>query len=240
MVSTSDLSGRTALVTGASRGIGYAVAHRLVDAGVRVGMVARGEAELGEAAERIGGFALAGDVAQVQAVRRLARSFRSVLDSEAPDYLINAAGTFSLAPIAETAPEDFDRHLAVNLRGPFLLMRAFLPAMLERGSGHIVSLGSVAGRHAFPANGAYSASKFGVRGLHAVLDQELKGSGIRSTLVEPAATDTTLWDAVDREENPGLPPPEMMLNADAVADAVFFAITRPAATGIHNIILERA
>jgi len=240
MASTSDLTGRTAIVTGASRGIGYAVAHRLVDAGARVGMVARGEAELGEAAERIGGFALAGDVAQVQAVRRLVRSFRSVLDSDAPDFLINAAGTFSLAPIAETAPEDFDRHLAVNLRGPFLLMRAFLPAMLARGSGHIVSLGSIAGRNAFPANGAYSASKFGVRGLHAVLDQELKGSGVRSTLIEPAATDTPLWDAVDREKNPGLPPAEMMLNADAVADAVFFAITRPAATGIHNIILERA
>jgi NADP-dependent 3-hydroxy acid dehydrogenase YdfG len=240
MGSTSDVTGRTALVTGASRGIGYAIARRLVEAGARVGMVARGEAELGEAAERIGGFALAADVGQIQAVRRLARSFRSVLDSAAPDILINAAGAFSLAPIAQTPPEDFDRHLGVNLRGPFLLMRLFLPAMIERGSGHIVTLGSIAGRQAFPANGAYSASKFGVRGLHAVLDQELKGTGVRSTLVEPAATDTTLWDAVDREANPGLPQADAMLAVDAVADAIFFAITRPATTGIHNITLERA
>jgi NADP-dependent 3-hydroxy acid dehydrogenase YdfG len=119
-------------------------------------------------------------------------------------------------------------------------MRAFLPAMLERGSGHIVTLGSIAGRQAFPSNGAYSASKFGVRGLHAVLDQELRGTGVRSTLVEPAATDTPLWDAIDRTANPGLPERTAMLDAEAVADAVLFAVTRPERTAIHSISLERA
>jgi NADP-dependent 3-hydroxy acid dehydrogenase YdfG len=128
----------------------------------------------------------------------------------------------------------------VNLRAPFLLMRAFLPSMIERGSGHIVTVGSIAGRQAFPSNGAYSASKFGVRGLHAVLDLELKGTGVRSTLVEPAATDTTLWDAVDRDENAGLPEPDTMLEVGAVADAVLYAITRPERTGIPVISLERA
>jgi NADP-dependent 3-hydroxy acid dehydrogenase YdfG len=162
------------------------------------------------------------------------------MTTRAPDYLVNAAGAFSLAPLSSTSPEDFDRNLNVNLRGPFLLMRAFLPAMLERGSGHIVTLGSIAGRQAFPSNGAYSASKFGVRGLHAVLDQELKGTGVRSTLVEPAATDTPLWDAIDRTANQGLPERTAMLDAEAVADAVLFAITRPARTGIHAISLERA
>jgi NADP-dependent 3-hydroxy acid dehydrogenase YdfG len=240
MAHISDLTGRTALVTGASRGIGFAVAQQLSRGGVRVAMVARGEAELGEAAEQVGGFALAADVSQRQAVERLTRSFTSVLDAPAPDYLVNAAGAFSLAPLSSTSPDDFDRSLAVNLRGPFLLIRAFLPAMLERGTGHIVTTGSIAGRHAFPSNGAYSASKFGVRGLHAVLDQELKGTGVRSTLVEPAATDTTLWDAVDRDSNPGLPEGSAMLDADAVADAVLFAITRPDRTGIHVISLERA
>lgn len=203
-------------------------------------MVARGEAELGEAAEQIGGFALAGDISQRQAVERLTRSFASVLDAPAPDFLVNAAGAFSLAPLSDTSPDDFDRNLAVNLRGPFLLIRSFLPAMLERGSGHIVTLGSIAGRQAFPANGAYSASKFGVRGLHAVLDQELKGTGVRSTMVEPAATDTTLWDAIDRTANPGLPESAAMLDAEAVADAVLYAITRPERTGIPVISLERA
>jgi NADP-dependent 3-hydroxy acid dehydrogenase YdfG len=240
MAPISELNGRTALVTGASRGIGFAVARRLARSGARVAMVARGEAELGEAAEQVGGFALAADVAQHQAVERLVRSFGAVLDAPAPDYLVNAAGAFSLAPLSTTSPEDFDRNLNVNLRGPFLLMRAFLPAMLERGSGHIVTLGSIAGRQAFPSNGAYSASKFGVRGLHAVLDQELRGTGVRSTLVEPAATDTPLWDAIDRTANPGLPERTAMLDAEAVADAVLFAVTRPERTAIHSISLERA
>jgi hypothetical protein len=91
--------------------------------------------------------------------------------------------------------EAFDRMIAVNLRAAFLLMRAFVPGMLARGRGHIVTIGSVAGRQAFPSNGAYSASKFGVRGLHAVLAAELRGTGVRATFVEPAATDTPLWDA---------------------------------------------
>lgn len=240
MAPVSELSGRSALVTGASRGIGFAVANQLRQGGARVAMVARGEAELSGAAEQIGGVALAADVSQRQAIERLARSFASVFDSAAPDYLINAAGAFSMARLVNTTPEDFDRHLGVNLRAPFLLMRAFLPSMIERGSGHIVTVGSIAGRQAFPSNGAYSASKFGVRGLHAVLDLELKGTGVRSTLVEPAATDTTLWDAVDRDENAGLPEPDTMLEVGAVADAVLYAITRPERTGIPVISLERA
>jgi NADP-dependent 3-hydroxy acid dehydrogenase YdfG len=112
--------------------------------------------------------------------------------------------------------------------------------MLARGSGHIATIGSVAGRHAFPANGAYAASKFGVRGLHAVLDLELRGTGVHSTLIEPAATDTPLWSTIDRTAHPGLPEPAAMLSPDAVADAVLFAITREAGTAVRTIILERA
>jgi len=157
-----------------------------------------------------------------------------------PDVVVNAAGSFALAPVAETEVGTFDEQIAVNLRGPFLVTRAFLPAMLARGSGTVVSIGSVAGRQAFPANGAYSAAKFGLRGLHAVLDQELRGTGVRSVLVEPAATNTPLWDRIDRAANPGLPAPEVMLDADAVADAVLYAVTRPMAVAIHNVILERS
>jgi NAD(P)-dependent dehydrogenase (short-subunit alcohol dehydrogenase family) len=157
-----------------------------------------------------------------------------------PDILVNAAGAFGLAPVSETSVASFDRMLATNLRGPFLLIRALLPRMLARGSGHIVSIGSVAGRQAWPGNGAYSASKFGLRGLHAVLDTELKGTGVRATLVEPAATDTPLWDAVDRQQNPGLPAPGAMLQPQAVADAVLYVLTRPVETHINYLGLERS
>jgi len=233
------LSGRTALVTGASRGIGRAVAARFREAGAWVAMVARGEAALRAAADELGGHAVPADVSDPASVNRLVAYLAEVLEGEAPDILVNAAGVFELAPVAETDPASFDRHLAVNLRAPFLLIRAFLPAMLARGSGHVVTIGSVAGRRAFPHNGAYAASKFGVRGLHEVLDEELRGTGVRSTLVEPAATDTPLWDAIDYARHPGLPPREAMLPADAVADAVLFAVTRPPEVDVRTIRIER-
>src|SRR5690606_11757039 len=112
----------------------------------------------------------------------------------APDILENAAGSFLLAPIAETSTDDFLEQLAVNLGGPFYLIRAFLPDMLVRRAGHIVNIGSISGRVSMAGNGAYGASKFGLRGLHQVLAEEVRGTGVRATLIEPAATDTPLWD----------------------------------------------
>ncbi len=233
------LQGRTVLVTGASRGIGLETARRARAAGAAVVMVARGEAALRAAAEEVGGQAIPADVSDPAAVQRLVGQLDELLEGRAVDALVNAAGVFQLAPLAETEPEDFDRHLAVNLRGPFLLIRALLPAMLARGTGHIVTVGSVAGRFAFPHNGAYSASTVGVRGLHAVLDAELRGTGVRATLVEPAATATGIWDTIDRERHPGLPPRDRMLEPGAVADAIVYAITRPPEVDVRVIALDR-
>ncbi|HEX6067032.1 MAG TPA: SDR family oxidoreductase, partial [Longimicrobiales bacterium] len=216
--STNALDGLQAIVTGGTRGIGAAIVQVLREAGCRVVPVARS----------VNGDGFSCDVTSQPDVARLAAEYE-------PDILINAAGAFGLAPVAETSVTSFDRMLATNLRGPFLLIRAMLPRMLARSSGHIVSIGSIAGRQAYPGNGAYSASKFGLRGLHAVLDTELKGTGVRSTLVEPAATDTALWDAIDRAGNPGLPEPGAMLQPRAVADAVAYVLTRPVETHINYL-----
>ncbi|HEY0673384.1 MAG TPA: SDR family oxidoreductase [Longimicrobiales bacterium] len=223
MASSLELTGQRALGTGATRGIGLAIADALRARGCIVIPVARTPGA---------GIAVA-DVTRAADVARLA-------EQHEPDMLINAAGAFELAPLAETSTESFDRALATNLRGPFLLIRAFLPRMLARRSGQIVSVGSIAGRQAWPHNGAYSASKFGLRGLHAVLDTELKGTGVRSTLVEPAATDTPLWEAVDRTRNPGLPERPAMLSPAAVADAVVYVLTRPVQMHINYLGLERS
>ncbi len=224
MASFTDLlAGQQAVVTGGTRGIGAAIVEQLRAAGCKVVPVGRSAGD--------GGFA--GDISRADDVERLAASCD-------PDILVNAAGAFGLAPVSETSVANFDDMVATNLRGPFLLIRALLPRMLARGSGHIVSIGSIAGRQAFPGNGAYSASKFGLRGLHAVLDAELKGTGVRATLVEPAATDTPLWDAIDRALNPGLPEAGAMLKPQAVADAVVYVLTRPEATHINYLGLERS
>jgi NADP-dependent 3-hydroxy acid dehydrogenase YdfG len=233
------LAGRVALVTGASRGIGLEVARVLHAAGAWVGMVARGRAALERAAGELGGQALPGDVTDAAAVARIVAGTEASA-GRTPDIVVNAAGAFLLAPVAETDPDGFRRVIEVNLVAPFVLMRAVLPGMLARRDGHIVTIGSVAGRQAFAANGAYSASKFGVRGLHAVLAAELRGTGVRATVVEPAATDTPLWDAIDFTRFDELPPRTAMLRPATVAEAVLFAVTRPPDVAVPNILVERS
>lgn len=228
----------TALVTGASQGIGLAIARALRGRGARVVMVARSRDRLETAAAEIGGTAFAADLSRSQDVAGLAAFVRE--EFGVPGTLVNAAGAFELAPVAETGLDVFDRMIAANLRAPFELIRLYLPEMLKRGSGDIITIGSIAGRQAFPGNGAYSASKFGLRGLHQVLDLELKGTGVRATLIEPAATDTALWDGVDRARNPGLPERHQMLEAAAVANAVLFALEQPDSAVVKYMGVERS
>lgn len=225
-VAPPPLTARSALVTGASRGIGEAVARHLAALGARVHLLARSRRRLEALADELGGTSwvtdLEDDAAVWDSLDRLQES-----EGGPPDVVVNAAGVFDLAPLAETPVRMFDRNLALNLRGPFLVLRALLPAVLERGSGTLVTVGSVSGRRAFPANGAYAASKFGLRGLHEVLVEELRGTGVRATLVEPAATDTGIWDPMDPDGDPDLPDREAMLQPGDVAEAVAFAVTRP-------------
>ena len=233
----SELEGKTALVTGASRGIGLAVARLLAERGARVALVARSHEELHAAASDVGGMAFPADVTSAGTVEELAARVSAGLGG-APDFVVNSAGSFALAPIASTTPEEFDRQLEVNLRGPFLVMRAFLPAMLARRSGHLVGIGSVAGRSAFAGNGAYAASKFGLRGLHEVLAEETRGTGVRSTLVEPAATDTSLWDPLDPDSRADLPSRPSMLRADDVARAVLYVLSQPDGVEVSLLALR--
>ena len=234
---SGSLRGLTALVTGASSGIGLATAEALAAEGASVAMVARRVEPLAAAAERIGGHAISGDVTSSDDVKRIRSTFARTL-SGAPDILVNAAGFFSIDSLVETSTDAFDRSLSANVRGPFLILRALLPEMKERGSGHIVNVGSIAGRLAFPGNGAYSASKFALRGLHEVLAAELASSGVKTTLVEPASTDTSLWDELDPDSRDDLPDRAVMLRAADVARSIAFVVQQPAGVEISHLALR--
>lgn len=231
---------RTALVSGASRGIGLAVSRALTQQGVRVAMLARSAPALREAADALGNLAIPieCDVSDPVAVDAMSDAVCQAL-GDAPDVVVNNAGVFRLAAVHLTDPADFAAALDVNLVAPFRLLRVFLPAMRERRRGHIVSIGSIADRVAFPENGAYAASKFGLRGLHQVLRAELAGSGVRATLVSPGPVDTALWNEVDPDSRPGFTPRASMLRADAVAAAVLFAVSQPPDVNVDELRLSR-
>ncbi len=231
-----ELTGRGILVTGATGGIGRAVADSLAEAGAELFLVARTRDRLEAVAAELSATALPGDAGDPADVAAL----RDGLAGEDVYGLVNAAGTFGLAPVAETEPALLERMLHGNLRAPILMTRALLPGMLERGAGHILTVGSVAGRVALPGNGAYAASKYGVRGFHEVLALELRGTGVRATLVEPAATDTRIWDPLDPDARDDLPGRDAMLSPDAVADAVIFALTRPPSVSIPTVAVQRS
>src|SRR5262249_38677467 len=152
------------------------------------------------------------------AVERLGQ--RVLAESGPPDILINNAGVFDRIPFEQATAAELTRQLQVNLIGPFAVTRAFLPAMKRAGRGLIITIGSVADRNAYPENSVYSATKFGLRGLHEVLAAEYRGSGVRFSLVSPGPTDTPIWDGVTGG-SPVRPRSEMMSPAD-VAQAVLF------------------
>jgi NADP-dependent 3-hydroxy acid dehydrogenase YdfG len=237
----SALRGRTAVVTGASRGIGAATARALAAEGARVALIARSAADLKTLAAELGNGATAipADLTDSAGIDAAEAEVQAAF-GDAPDIVVNNAGIFRVAPAAEMPDSLFAGTIELNLVAPFRVMRAFLPGMLARRSGHVVNLGSVADRHAFPGNAAYSASKFGLRGMHEVLRAELRGSGVRVTLVSPGAVDTALWDVVEAESPPGrFTARKDMLRPEAVAAAVLYAVTQPADVNVEELRLRR-
>ena len=232
------LAGRTAIVTGASRGIGLAIARGLAADGARVAMLARGADALRAEARAIGDLALAlpCDVSDDAAVQRAVTDVERALG--VPHLLVSSAGVFHLEPVATTTGAAFSATLETNLVAPFRLVRAFLPRMTARGDGHVITIGSIADRATFAGNGAYAASKFGLRALHQVLREELRGTGVRATLVSPGPVDTALWDPLDPDTRPGFTPRARMLSADAVAAAVVWAADQPSTVNIDELRLS--
>ena len=227
----------TALVTGATGGIGEAIARRLAGDGFHVYAAGRRRGRLERLAAEIEGVALPFDVTVEEEVERA----RAVVEGRsAPlSVLVNSAGVFDLAPVAETGGEILMRNLDVNLAGVVTVTRTFLPRMLDAGSGLVINVGSVAGWRAFPENAAYSASKFGMRGFHEVLLEEIRGTGVRACLLEPGAVDTAIWDPLDPDSSPSLPDRAQMLRPEDVARAAGFVAGLPDDVAVPLLRIER-
>ena len=229
----SVLDGQTAIVTGASSGIGLAVTRMLFDAGCRVGVVGRDERRLrpaveGTASERH--LVLECDVRDDDAVRAMVASVEQAWGRV--DILINSAGLFKTAALTETTNELWDDMWRTNVSGTFYATRAVLPGMLERGKGTIVMVSSVAAHRNYAGNTAYGASKYAVTGFARALSTEVRRKGVRVVNVMAGPVDTPIWDGMDtpmeREE---------MLTPDEVARAMIGAMSVSETQVIEEVLL---
>ena len=195
-----SLAGKTALVTGASKGIGKAIAIALAQEGVHVGLVARTEKDLLAVAEEIkalgvNAFIATADMADRLAVEAAIAKLQNQLGSI--DILINNAGTAAFGKFLELEPEVWENMIKVNLFGVYYATRAVLPQMIERKTGDIINVSSTAGKTGNAVTSAYSASKFGVFGLSESLMQEVRKHNIRVTALAPSTVVTDLANSAN-------------------------------------------
>ena len=214
-----QLEGKVALVTGASGGIGAAVARRLHDAGASVGLLSRRGDDLG--LERALGL-----VCDVRDRTAVGAAVDEVVDRLGRlDIVVANAGVGAYGPFVDLDPQQLEDIIDVNLKGTLYTAAATLPHLITTGEGDFVSLASVAGLRAFPGEAVYNASKFGQLGFTRALDHELRERGVRATCICPGGVRTDFAIGAGREE--GDPELEEMMTADEVAEVVLFTLTRP-------------
>ena len=187
-----DLHGRSAIVTGGARGIGYAIAEALLHEGARVAICARSEESLARALRKLDGLGEAvGKVCNVgrcEEVENFFQYFDEKLGSLA--VLVNNAGVGAFAPVDELIPGDWRNVIDTNLSGPFYFTRLAAPRMKQRGGGFILNIGSLAGKHPFASGAAYNASKFGLNGFTEAAMIDLRHDNIRVGQILPGSVQT--------------------------------------------------
>ena len=225
------LDGKVILITGASRGIGLAIARALDAEGARLILTGRDRRALARAAEQISGTVLTvpTDVTKPGEVRRLLATVTKRV--RRLDVLINNAGVFTYKPFAKTTLEDWRRNIETNLTSIYLTTHAALP-LLKRSKGDVVNILSISSHVAFANCSAYTAAKFGAWGLTGVLRRELRAEGIRVTAVLPGMTETRMKDEFDfpvRSED--------LLQPEDVAAAVLGSLAQPRRATMEEIFL---
>src|SRR3954462_323119 len=230
-----ELAGKVAVVTGAGRGIGAAIATRLAAMGAATVIAGRNLKQLQTTAREIASKsgtceAMTCDVTDLQSVESLTaavlKKFKQV------NILVNNAGIGGFGgPLHKLPPADWDAILNTNLRGVFYCTRAFAPSMIERKSGYIVNISSIASKNALPNGAAYSASKSGLNGLTYSVAEELRGHNIRVSVVCPGSTDTELSPHTGKDAN-------KMLKPEDVAHVVAMLVTQSPQSFASEIVLR--
>jgi len=241
---TADLSRQVVAVTGASSGIGEATAVACARAGASVSLAARRADRIEALAQRIGeegGRALAVETDVGEESQARAFIERTHAELGRLDVLVNNAGVMLLGPIAGAPTEEWRRMIHANVYGVLYCTHAALPLMADQGSGHIINVSSVAGRHARAGSGVYNLTKFGVGAFSEALRQESVAMGVRVTLIEPGAVATELG---------GHNRPEVLeqmakafqgvtlLASEDIAEAILYAIGQPANVSVNEVLVR--
>jgi len=236
-----DLDETVTILTGASGGIGRAIAHHLADRRGRVVLVARHPGPLAELADAVrvrggGAASVAGDVADGYAARV---AVATAMDRFGRiDTLVNAAGFGPPLPLVELTKPIWDATIDSCLTGAYLMSRAVLPTLLAAGRGRIVNVSSIAGRVAEANRTAYCAAKWGLEGFSAALRQELEGTGVRVHVLNPGAVATGWWDTTDDPQPARVL--DRMMTPDDVARTLVWTLTQPDHLQIDEVVLRNA
>ncbi len=230
----NPLDGKVALVTGASRGIGLAIARRLAALGARLGICARDAKRLDAVAEELRGAgtaisAVPVDVTRPGDVTALVKNTESALGSI--EILVNNAGIGYFAPFHEASEENWDAVLDTNLKAVFLLSKAVAPGMIRRRSGHIINIASLAGKNVFSGGAVYCASKWGLLGLTGSMAEDLRPHGIRVCAVCPGSVATDFSPHTGRDTS-------KMLQPEDVAHAVSMIVTQAPQSFVSEVLLR--
>jgi NAD(P)-dependent dehydrogenase (short-subunit alcohol dehydrogenase family) len=230
------LNGKVALITGASRGIGLAIARSLAGLGAKIALCARDPKRLEAAAAGLkqSGASVVAIPADIRGANEIAALVRETEQSLGPiEILVNNAGIGYFAPVQEAAEANWDSVLDTNLKAAFLLSKAVAPGMIERRGGHIINIGSLAGKSAFAGGAIYCASKWGLLGLTQCMAEDLRPHGVRVSAVLPGSVATDFSPHAGKDTS-------KMLQPEDVAHAVEGIVTQAPQSFISEVLIRPA